>query len=652
MAKKIRRLSDIAEKMDSVKVQKTKGDGSEILSQAQKCWDDLWQFRRNRERCIRYTYGNQWGDTITNEHGKSVTEEQYIIAQGSIPLKNNLIRRLVRTVNGVYRNQNSEPTCTAIDREEQTLGETMSIALQANWRKNKLNKVYGRQLDEFLISGVAITKETIEWRNGIKDCFTYTPNQNYVFFTGGMSDVRLWDLNLIGEIHDMAFNDLCEKFADSPKEFAHLKDLYGDLRADKYAMRVGNTLTPEKVKQQVDFLYPRDMTKCRVIEVWTKERKPRLRVHDYLNATYDIAEVSEKEAIEAENEKRIKEGAEYEIPADDIPLIEYEWFVDSYWYYRFITPTGEILAEGESPYKHREHPYTLEIYPMIDGEAHSFVEDVIDQQRYVNRLITLNDWVIRSSAKGLTLFPEECVPDTMSIEEVMDEVARPNGFILYKPSKTGDKPTQIANKLNNVGISEMLSLQLSLMEDITGVTGALQGKQTYAGMSGTLYAQQQQTAANSLLDILETFGAFIRDGALKKVYNIQSSYDTKRMMAIAGRAQVITYDPEIMEDVQFDLTITESKQTPVYRSIMNEYLFKLMEMGQIGVKQLLEVGSFEFADRLLENLKAQEEQMQAGQAPQGIDPQLLEQIQAGANPEAVQALKNQLMTQEQIPVMQ
>ena len=118
MAKKIRRLSDIAEKMDSVKVQKTKGDGSEILSQAQKCWDDLWQFRRNRERCIRYTYGNQWGDTITNEHGKSVTEEQYIIAQGSIPLKNNLIRRLVRTVNGVYRNQNSEPTCTAIDREE------------------------------------------------------------------------------------------------------------------------------------------------------------------------------------------------------------------------------------------------------------------------------------------------------------------------------------------------------------------------------------------------------------------------------------------------------------------------------------------------------------------------------------------------------
>ena len=40
-------------------------------------------------------------------------------------------------------------------------------------------------------------------------------------------------------------------------------------------------------------------------------------------------------------------------------------------------------------------------YPFIDGEIHSFVADVIDQQRYTNRLITLNDWVIRASAKGV-----------------------------------------------------------------------------------------------------------------------------------------------------------------------------------------------------------------------------------------------------------
>ena len=80
--------------------------------------------------------------------------------QGSIPLKNNLIRRLVRTVMGVYRGQSKEPTCTANDRDEQKLGETMSIALQCNWKANRMQEVNGRIFEEFLISGGAFEKET------------------------------------------------------------------------------------------------------------------------------------------------------------------------------------------------------------------------------------------------------------------------------------------------------------------------------------------------------------------------------------------------------------------------------------------------------------------------------------------------------------
>ncbi len=72
-----------------------------------------------------------------------------------------------------------------------------------------------------------------------------------------------------------------------------------------------------------------------------------------------------------------------------MPLIKATWFIDDYWYFYYLSPFGDILKEGETPYEHGSHPYIFKAYPFIDGEIHSFVADVIDQQRYTNRLITL-----------------------------------------------------------------------------------------------------------------------------------------------------------------------------------------------------------------------------------------------------------------------
>ena len=96
----------------------------DVLMEAQYYWNQMEDFRRDRQRNKRYTYGYQWDDVICVD-GEAMTEEEYIARQGSVPLKNNLIRRLVRNVLGVYRSQMKEPTCTARDRDEQKLGETM-----------------------------------------------------------------------------------------------------------------------------------------------------------------------------------------------------------------------------------------------------------------------------------------------------------------------------------------------------------------------------------------------------------------------------------------------------------------------------------------------------------------------------------------------
>ncbi|MEG1580769.1 MAG: hypothetical protein RR386_05870, partial [Bacteroidaceae bacterium] len=580
----------------------------------------LSSYREQRERNKRYTYGDQWCDMILDEDGKSVSEEDYIRSQGNVPLKNNLIRRLVRTVLGTFRGQNKEPTCSANDRDEQKLGETMSVTLQCNWKINRMNELNGRNFEEFLIGGAVFQKETFGWRNDKMDCWTDTPNPTTMFFDSSMNDIRHWDLSIIGEIHDITFEELCSSFAKNSSDYSKLRSIYSLAIDRRYIQNFSDKYMSGVKLRNLDFLSPSETNLCRVIEVWSKEQKPRLRCHDYLNGDYYKDECSNEYVIKKENSSRLEEGMSLGMSEDDIPLIEYEWFMDSYWYFRFLTPFGQILSEGETPYAHHSHPYTIKLYPFIDSEIHSFVSDVIDQQRYVNRLITLNDWVIRASAKGVLMFPEELLSDGYRIEDIAEEWSKFNGMIVFKSKPNVPMPQQIANKCTNIGIGEMIQLQMKLMEDVTGVTGALQGKEGYSGMSASLYQQQQSNASTSLLDLLESFDSFILEASIKKVKNIQQFYDSKRILNIVGKNAngSIEYDPEKINDVEFDLSIIESSNTPIYRMISNDFLLKIWEAGQISIEQLLQFGSFPFADNLLQSIQSNKEELEKD-SMQGIN---------------------------------
>jgi hypothetical protein len=341
--------------------------------------------------------------------------------------------------------------------------------------------------------------------------------------------------------------------------------------------------------------------------------------------------------VVAENADRIRRGAELGMSKEDIPLIKAEWIVDDYWYFYYLTPFGDILKEGETPYEHKSHPYTFKAYPFIDGEIHSFVADVIDQQRYVNRLLTLYDWIMRASAKGVLLFPEECLSDNMNLEDVAEEWSKFNGIIAIKTKAGAQMPQQISSNSTNVGIMDLLNVQLKLFEDISGVNGAMQGKVGFSGMSASLNAQLAQSASTSLLDILETFSQFVTDVAYKKMKNIQQFYDKKKMEEISGMS--VKFDLAKIKNLEFDLSVVESTATPVYRQMANDFLIEIWKSGQISLEQLLQHGEFPFADELLQNLQSQKEQLQQGKMPQGVSPEIMAQVQQGANPQAVQMLQ-------------
>lgn len=628
--------------LDSIKREvhnRTNRRAYDVLIEANYYWNQMNDFREERERNKRYTYGNQWDDIVTVEEDgcmKKMTEGEYIKKQGNVPLKNNMIRRLVRNVVGVFRSQSKEPTCTARDRDEQKLGETMSTILQCNRQLNRMSEVDARTMEEFLISGFIVHRKSYGWRNGKEDCWTDYVQPDNFFIDNNMRDFRGWDVRCLGEVHDISFGELCEQFAQSPSDYQRLHDIYA-YATDRQVISTTMASFGYSNNTDTDFLVPRDYGRCRVIEVWRKEQKPRYRCHDYQNG--DIFKINVEDFdyyVTQVNKQRMELGRANGMEDSEIPLIKAQWFMDDYWYFYYLSPFGDILKEGETPFEHGSHPYVFKAYPFIDGEIHSFVADVIDQQRYTNRLITLYDWVIRATAKGVLLIPEDCLGDH-DPQEFSDAWTQVNGVIVFKPSKSGQLPTQIAANATNIGIGELLNLQLKFFEDISGVNGALQGKPGYSGTSAALYNQQTQNATTSLLDLLEAYSYFVRDGAYKDVKNMQQFYDTKRVFNIAGKAgSQIVYDPKKIRDVDFDLNISESTTTPAYRQIANDLLMQLWQTQAISVEQLLQYGDFPFADDLLQSIQSQKEQVQAGGVPEGVSPQIMQQAQAQADPKAME----------------
>ncbi|MCM1110854.1 MAG: hypothetical protein NC336_06580 [Clostridium sp.] len=574
---------------------RTEQKRTDLLAASRRYWEALADFRQRRERHKRYAFGNQWGDPIEVD-GKVMTEEEMIRSEGATPLKNNFINRFLRNIVGVYRSQAKEPTCVARDRSEAGLSETMSTVLQYNWQLNHMGELLAAVMKEFLISGAAIVRKSWGRRNGKTDCWTDIVSPRRFFVDDRMTDIRGWDISAVGELKDLTFADLVAEFAVSGEDISRLRRIYTPGAGAAADGRFGI----ERRLQADSFLQPDDPSLCRVIELWSRERRPRYLCHDRCSAELYSVEASDYDRLVAGENRRRRQAGEEEI--------ESRWIVDEVWVYRCLAPDGTLLRETLSPYAHGGHPYVFKFHPFIDGEIHSFIEDVIDQQRYVNRLVSLYDWTIRASAKGVLLFPEKCLPSGMTLEDVGNEWARYNGILPIRNNPDGPEPRQISGGAGPAGIGELLSLQLRFLDEISGVNGALQGKPGNSGMSASLYAQQTQNATLSLLDLLESFSSFVVEGAYMDVKNIQQFYDTGRVVTISGatprEARKAIYDPEAIRDIEFDLAIMETTTTGVYRQLANDYLRQLWSAGAITAEQFLRFGDFPYSRELADELTA------------------------------------------------
>lgn len=592
----------------------------ELLARCNQAWENLREVRETRDRIMNYCYGDQWGDVIEYDGGV-ITERSYIKKQNTVPLVNNVMISILNSTVGLYAKQGAEPVCFARAHNAQWLSDMMSATMQCNWQNTMMPDLLKHAFEDYLIGGVSVMRESYEEKDQIYDAWTEYYDPNYVFWEGGY-DVRHVDMELIGVLHDISPEDLFKMFAK--KEYGLTKEslqkifhiLPDDTIYRKYYTD-GMQLNEKHDIDNVTFETPSNPRMCRVIEVWYKDTKKRYQCYDpianSMDETYYRVEMEDIKGIDEINRQRKKLYDEVGLPEEERPYITKELIDDTYWKYTYMAPDGTVLCEGETPYDFHSHPFTIKLYPFINGQIHPYMGNIIDQQRYINRLIVMHDMAARSAAKGVTIVPIECIPDGMTPQDFADNFTAYDGLVFYNASKVNPnlRPEIITSNAVQIGTYELLQLQMQLIRDISNVSGALQGKTPSAGTSASRYAQETQNATTSLYTVLFDFTSLTEALADKKCQIIKQYYDDKRLIYNkANSNDMLEYDRLSARDVKFMISIKEAAATAAYQTQANDTLLQVLQLPPDMMQLFLQNCNLPFADKLLQQIQSQQMQMQ------------------------------------------
>ena len=631
--------------MDSVALRRTKlrtkGKDPDLLVRCERIWNNLDEFRQQRARGHRFYDGDQWGDLIT-VNGKTMTYREYLKSTGNVVIQTNQIKNRVDTIVGLMVKERNEPVCHAIDRDEQQYGEVMTAALQANCEKNIMPELYMKWLKEQCLGGLSVAYESYDDHHGPNrrlDSWTQYINPNMVFFDGEGVDPRFWDFSTVGRFYYGNFEDVCAQFAKSPEDFDILRQIYSTA-SDVFKVEDNRDFERRFEEGELTFMRSADPTRCYVCEVWTKETRARIRLHDTNAGTEEIIDADDhayRKEIRAENERRKRLARQAGWGDKDVPYIIGDgygtsdeersgFFIDTYWYCRFLAPDGTILWEGESPYADRSHPFSFCIFSYIDGRIVGYSNDAIDHNVAMNRAVVLHDWLTRSQAKGVTVVPRKLLGNMDEVDFArawtsIDDLV----FVDLKPGEESLMPKQFNGIAQTFDVGNLLATYQRLMDSGSPVNGALQGRAPGANTAASLYQQMATNASTPIAALMEQFRNFIVLVLTKKMKNIASFYDGERFRKIAGRVDSIFDMSQLnlneVGDMEYDLRIRESANTPVFREMQEQDLLIFLQAGYITFDEYLEASGKPYVDKLLQKRQARQAEMedaqQAGGMPQG-----------------------------------
>lgn len=598
---------------------------SDLMDRFHRDYDSLQTVRDNWERCDRYLSGDQLSDMIPNPNGCGmITEEQYIRDQGMVPMAVNIIAEPVNNIVSRYRRKHMEPLVVARDRDEQKLGEMMTIAMEYVYETHMLPEMNTRAYEEFLSSGIAAFRVGFDRddERGVSDVKVMQCELNRMAWDSNTSGLYFENITRIGYLHDMPLIDVQTQFANSPREREQIAYLYRD-RLNNYG--ASQQLSREKSNRNIDFLHPLEPEHCRVIEIWSLEmiegEEDGYLFHDVKKGIEILSDSKEDPDIIAENNRRIMEIVEAGGNAEDAALIEFvEYRCKKKWVVRYLTPDGYVLKEELTPYAHGSHPFVVGAYPMRRGKVHSLVERLINIQRIYNSTLTSNRYIRMNQAKGAGAANKKILDRSNVTKEQFAAVYTDPAAIIaldWEPGEELFKP--FVNNSHNMVDEKTPQDCLLMMDKLSGNNSALRGETPRSGTPASLYAQQSENSDTNIADISGWYNGLIAKRDYKIMMVIQQYYKGVRYINIAGknyREESKWYDADKVRHSRFDLSLIESETQGVFRAQNEQTLQFLLQNGLISLKTYLSCSSSYFADRMLEIIKAEEEENAAAMAQQ------------------------------------
>ena len=587
------------------------------LGMAERAWENLSPVRRAYHRMLRFTYGDQWGSRI-KVRGQWMKERDNLMRQGNVAMQVNLIKKAVNTVVGGVIRDGREPVANTVGEESRGYADLMTACLQGNWYDNYMSVVMANRVEDLMTGGLAAVRESYCRKDGVNDTWTEPVPVDNLFFDGPMKDPRMEDLTMVGQILECDFNTLCEKFAHSPEDVKRLAQWYPGT-ADPQEGPDSRDRDNMEDDPEMSFYSPTDSTKCRVIEIWTEERRPRYHVHDRNEGDlYDI-NADDRQAIariRQLNEERLAQAREAGWPDEDAPVTEMTYFIDKYWYGMFLTPEGDVLWEGESPFPDRKPPFTILAIPYVNGVITGYMSDRADLNHAINRILTVDDWAKRAGVKGVSFIPQSLVPKDMTYEEFADQWTSIDGIIFYTPKPNVPDPKVFYGNPGQLNTSEMVKMMADLLDSSSPASGAIAGETPHAGTSAALYSQQTANSAIPLANFVDRFSMFYRKVAMKKMMLISQYYTPDRYVDIAGEygVDIANLDLARMGDLRYKVKVRQGPSSEESEQMFEEDLRTWLQMQLLPWEDYLALSTRPNVAKLKARYDARMQQLQMQQA--------------------------------------
>ena len=87
--------------------------------------------------------------------------------------------------------------------------------------------------------------------------------------------------------------------------------------------------------------------------------------------------------------------------------------------------------------------------------------------------------------------------------------------------------------------------------------------------------------------------------ARKVLKLVQQFYTERKMLTIAGSQEPIIYDPDLCGDIDADVTLYDKDDAPNANSVGPDLLTMLLNRGDIDGRQYVELGDWNFKQRVL-----------------------------------------------------